>query len=190
MNTALAATSSVPLSCPSLGTPVFSLERARAGLAAEDLPRFGEDRWDLAGMDHGESGFGLSVHWGVIDQPLRDGVKRAAWALINIPAPEAITLNIRARARSRLAPATLKNIFKAWKAFARWLAVREVAALNEVTPEMLAQYADVLRTRDVCHPAKRTEAFDLTRLWAYGPFLMPGDRLVQPPWGRPGGLGV
>ncbi|MGW6508916.1 hypothetical protein ACWGCP_15390, partial [Streptomyces niveus] len=186
MSTAPLPATWLQMVCPLPDTPLFPLERARPGASAADLPRFADDRWDLAAMEHGESGFGLSHHWGLVEQPLREGVKRAAWALINIPAPDALTQKITSTARSRLAPATLKNIFKAWKLFARWLSAHQVTTLCEVTVELLAQYADVLRDKDVCHPAKRNEAFELTRLWAYSPFLMPCDRLVRPPWEEPG----
>ncbi len=44
---------------PDPGTVVFPLERARPGTRDTDLPIFGDLRWQLAALDHGESGKAL-----------------------------------------------------------------------------------------------------------------------------------
>ncbi|MFF1657762.1 hypothetical protein [Streptomyces sp. NPDC058255] len=56
---------------------------------------------------------------------------------------------------------------------------RQVHRLQDVDTALLEELV-AARARGVRH--NRRELYELTRAWAYAPFLLPCDRLVMPPW--------
>lgn len=161
---------------------VFPAERARPGLGEEEVPRFGDERWQLAAMDHSESSATLAFDWTTVPEPLRTGLKRAAWALINIATPQALLSRYGSSARARLSPASVLKTVQAWKFFALWLHERHVHRLDQVDQALMEEYAHGLTGRGIGHGQAGQEMFCLSRLWAYGLFLPPGHRLPTPPW--------
>lgn len=158
--------------------------RIRPGTPAHQLPRFADLRWPLHLLDHLEHGPVLHHNWELTPTPLRFSLMRAGWAVLNLPAPAAMVAT-RAAARTHLAPGTLVNTFGSWRLLAKWLAEHSLTRLSDVQPADLEQYAAEVGAKYDWRVAIR-HTLEVTRLWAYAPFLLPEDRLVMPPWEEPG----
>ncbi|MFG2882827.1 hypothetical protein ACGFYV_11045 [Streptomyces sp. NPDC048297] len=177
---------------PAPDTPVFALDRARPGTAARDIPLFGDPTWNLAALSHGESTTNLSVVWDKEPTPLLLGLKRAGWALLNLPTPQSLLTGSRAATRERPAVATLRSVIRSWGYLARWLGTRPIGSLAEITPELMEEYATERGSQEIDRRVLIHELFSITRLWAFAPFLLPEDRIPMPPWENPevGGTGA
>ncbi|MFD9503446.1 hypothetical protein [Streptomyces sp. NPDC060035] len=166
---------------PGPGTVLFPPERMRPGIPPQDRPRFAAMRWPLGMLDHSESGEALSFGWDAVPSALRPGLMRAGWALLNLPTPEVLLHRSGSTSRPRLSPSSSFHTLQAWKRFAQWLEPH-CASLDQVTGPALEEYAQVLRLRYTGRTSAERDLFALLRLWAYAPFLPPGDRIPQPPW--------
>lgn len=171
---------------PSPDTPLFSMDRARPGTREDDLPRFGDLRWQLAVLDHSAAGRSQAVNWESFPRSLRAGFMRAGWAVINLPTPEVLLHRSGSSTRPRLSAGSLKRTFSAWRRFAQWLTQHQVTRLEQVDRRLLEKYPQFLAERGLTHGPVTTEMFAITRLWAYAPFLLPADRIPMPPWDGPG----
>jgi hypothetical protein len=157
--------------------------RIRPGTPTQGLPRFADLRWPLHLLDHLEHGPVLHHNWELTPAPLRDSLMRAGWAVLNLPAPDAMVAT-RAAARPHLAPGTLVNTFGSWRLLAKWLVENGLTRLADVTPAHLERYAAEVGAKYDWRIAVH-HLLEVTRLWAYTPFLLPEDRLVMPPWEEP-----
>ncbi|MEU9565535.1 hypothetical protein AB0D16_26505 [Streptomyces sp. NPDC048161] len=177
---------------PAPDTLVFALDRARPGTTAAEVPRLGDPTWNLAALSHRESTTNLSIVWDKEPTPLLPGLKRAAWALLNLPTPQSLLTESRAATRERPAVATLRSVIRSWGYLARWLGTRPIGALAEITPELMEEYATERGSQDIDRRVLIHELFSITRLWAFAPFLLPQDRIPLPPWENPevGGTGA
>ncbi|MGV9884839.1 hypothetical protein [Streptomyces sp. NPDC003006] len=175
---------------PMPDTPVFALDRVRPGATLADIPRFADPVWKLAALAHGEATTTLSVVWGTVPELLRPGLMRAGWALLNFPTPQPLLVGSRSNTRERPAIPTLTRVLRSWGDFARWLGSRAARSLNEITPELMAEYATVRGEQGTCRTVIMHELFSITRLWAFAPFLLPEDRIPMPPWENPEGGGT
>jgi hypothetical protein len=171
---------------PASDTPIFPLHRARPGTAEAGIPRFGELRWQLAALEHGQSGRTQAVNWETFPASLRVGFMRAGWAVINIPTPTVLLRRPGSSTRPQLSAGSLQRTFRAWRFFAAWLSQRQVCQLHQVDRPVLLDYPQVLHGRGLTPAAAAIEMFAITRLWAYAPFLLPADRIATPPWDEPG----
>jgi len=180
------ARDAVRLIDPAPGTLVFPLDRARPGIREADLPRFGEPRWQLAALDHAESGKTLGINWEEFPSSLRAGFMRAGWAVINVPTPGVLLHRSGSSTRPRLSPGSLQRTFRAWKFFAGWLTGHQICRLDQTGQRLLEEYPQALRDRGLARAAVTLEMFTITRLWAYAPFLLPEDRIPMPPWDQAG----
>ncbi|MDK9498682.1 hypothetical protein QEZ40_003875 [Streptomyces katrae] len=171
-----------PLVNPAPDTPVFTLDRARPGATDADIPRFADPIWNLAALAHGEATTTLSIVWENFAVPLRPGLMRAGWALLNLPTPQPLMADSRAATRERPAVTTLTRVIRTWSYFARWLASRSVRSLDEITRDLMTEYATERGGLGTCRMVIVHELFSITRLWAFAPFLLPEDRIPVPPW--------
>jgi hypothetical protein len=171
---------------PALDTPIFPLHRARPGTQQGDIPRFGQLRWQLAALEHGQSGRTLAVNWETFPALLRTGFMRAGWAVINIPTPAVLLRRPGSSTRAQLSAGSLQRTFRAWRFFASWLSGREVCHLHQADRSVLQDYPQALRQRGLTPAAAAIEMFAVSRLWAYAPLLLPADRIATPPWDGPG----
>ncbi len=171
---------------PDPGTVVFPLERARPGTRDTDLPIFGDLRWQLAALDHGESGKALGINWEEFPSSLRAAFMRAGWAVINIPTPAVLLQRQGSSTRPRLSPGSLRRTFQAWGFFAHWLSGHQISRLDQVDRQLLEEYPQALAGRGLARGTVTLEMFAVTRLWAYAPFLPREDRMVMPPWDEAG----
>ncbi|MCJ0875514.1 hypothetical protein [Streptomyces sp. AP-93] len=167
---------------PAPNTPVFTLDRARPGATDADVPRFADPIWNLAALRHGEATTTLSIVWENFPVPLRPAFMRAAWALLNLPTPLPLMADSRAATREHPAAATLTRGIRTWSYFARWLESRSVRSLDEITRDLMTEYAAERGALGTCRTVIVHELFSITRLWAFAPFLLPEDRIPMPPW--------
>jgi hypothetical protein len=72
---------------PAPETLVFPAGRAQPGYPAGEIPRFGADLWQLAGLDHRHTAASVAIRWERFPLPLRAAFKRGCWLLINMPTP-------------------------------------------------------------------------------------------------------
>lgn len=177
---------------PAPDTPIFALDRARPGTTAADVPRLDDATWNLTALSHGESTTNLSIVWDKEPTPLLPGLKRAAWALLNLPTPQSLLTESRAATRERPAVATLRGVIRSWGYLARWLGTCSIGSLAEITPELMEEYATERGSQDIDRRVLIQDLFSITRLWAFAPFLLPEDRVPMPPWENPevGGTGA
>ncbi|MFJ5817487.1 hypothetical protein ACIQGT_26845 [Streptomyces sp. NPDC093108] len=73
-----------------------------------------------------------------------------------------------------------------FRKFAQWLEERDITQLADVDQGVLTGYAQYLSEKGWTDPHDERQLFNLTRVWAYAPFLLPEDRLAMPPWEDPG----
>ncbi|MFJ9756661.1 hypothetical protein [Streptomyces sp. NPDC101149] len=161
---------------------VFPRQRVRPGMPDEELPRFRDTRWPLSFLNHGETVNSSIIEWARCPESFRASMMRGAWAVLNMPAPEALLRMVR---RTVLSPDSLRKVFAEWIAFASWLDGQGITAISDVTSEDMDEYTRHLRGkgRSWAHDARTLN--NLSRLWAYAPYLQPQDRLAMPPWEEP-----
>ncbi|MFF5781793.1 hypothetical protein ACFY7Y_33370 [Streptomyces virginiae] len=163
---------------------VFPPARVRRGVEMEVLPRFADDRWQFAYLDQRETTRSSAIRWSTFPAPLRASFKRLAWALVHIPTPPALMDQRASVTRSVVTPATMILTVRSWQNFADWADRRSITRLDRVSREDLEHFATTLTDRKGAGADERV-LFALTRAWAYAPFMLPGDRLVMPPWAEP-----
>ncbi|MFF0626735.1 hypothetical protein [Streptomyces sp. NPDC004296] len=172
----------LPLVDPAPDDLVLPASRIRPGTDLSELPRFGDMTWTYSHLDASETEYGKSVKWGKFPAVTRDSLRRIAWAMFNLPTPEALLTSAR---RGVLSVSSYNHVFKAWLVFAHWMDKRDFTSLTDISREDLEEFAQELRQ------AGRTWQYDyrvlnsVSRLWAYAPHLLPQDRLVMPPWEEP-----
>ncbi|SDC65633.1 integrase [Actinokineospora iranica] len=165
---------------------VLPATSVRPGVSPEGLPRFGDDIWQLAFLIGKDTTTSSALRWDKFPAVFRDNFKRLAWAVINIDTPEAILARPGSTSRARLRGSSLTHTVKAWKAFAAWLITRRITRLSDVTASTLADYAVSLREAKRTRNYSARQLLALTRIWAYAPYMLPGDRLPMPPWDEHG----
>ena len=52
-----------PIVAPATGALVYPPGRSRPGYPPADIPRYGQDRWQLAGLDHKQTALSKPVGW-------------------------------------------------------------------------------------------------------------------------------
>ncbi|MBT2527496.1 hypothetical protein J7E91_19220 [Streptomyces sp. ISL-99] len=170
---------------PATDAPVFPVERARPGFPAPQIPLFSAMRWQLAGLHHRETNTAQAIGWEDFPPRLLGTFKRAAWALLNLPTPPVLLTRPHSTFRPRISASTVATTLVGWRRFAYWLADQGITGLDAVDSALLRAYADQLPRRR--HRTTRSEyLLSLTRLWAFAPHLLPGDRLSMPPWDEDG----
>ena len=162
--------------------PFLAPDRLPDTVYAEAVSRFGDLRWDLSPLDTNDHQVHDSLNWQLFPLPLRSSFRRAGWALVNLPTPDALLESRTARRRKWLHPASMRNVVGQWCQLAQWLLAHDITRLCAVTVEDLADYAvDVTRSKISATTAtNRLAAVSL--LWAFAPHLPPGDRIPMPPW--------
>lgn len=169
---------------PGPDEPLFALHRARPGTRQQDLPRFGHPRWDLGLLNHTEAPIRHTVDWALVPERFCPAIKRAGWAVLNLPTPQVIR---ERHSSSRLVPSasTVRHAIRGWQRFTQWLDDHGIRTLSQVTEEHLEQFAAAERCVGRTWAADGRTLSDLSRLWGFAPYLPPQDRLAMPPWERP-----
>src|SRR5258708_17631333 len=140
----------VPASAPFAGT-----DRLPEGTSPADLSRYGDATWDLFPV------------------PLRASFKRAGWALVNLPTPEAL-LERAATCRARQpGTATIASTAEHWGRYAAWLDGRGITRLADVDAACHREWAAHVARLPV---ASRTPGLALNAvsgLWGTPPHRPP-----------------
>ncbi|WP_392756808.1 hypothetical protein [Streptomyces sp. LN590] len=186
MNGSTTAQGAVVLVNPAPTTPVVPAHRLRPGLRAEEVCLFGHLRWELAQFEHKDTTSTKAFLWSNFPTGLRDSFMRIAWAFINIPTPDVIHERLGSRSRSVVAASSVMTALTGFRKFARWLDKRGITQIADIDQAVLTEYAQYLGEKGWTDPHDERQLFNLTRVWAYAPFLLPADRLVMPPWDDPG----
>jgi hypothetical protein len=88
------------------------------GTSPVDLSRYGDATWDLAQLSRRQHEPARHINWNLFPVPLRASFKRAGWALVNLPTPEALLEREAAcRARQR-GTATIASTAEHWRRYA------------------------------------------------------------------------
>jgi hypothetical protein len=167
---------------PHPGALVLPGQWVRPGTNQSDLPRFGDNSWQLAYLSVKDTATSVPLRWMTFPAEFRDTFKRLTWALINIATPDVILSRPWSTTRARLTASSLSHTVKAWKRFADWLLTQRITRLAEVSTGTLADYATALREAERTRNYAARQLLALTRLWAYSPYLLPEDRIPMPPW--------
>lgn len=166
--------------CPPPDAPVVRHQRPRLGLGPDDVPRYGDDRWDLAPFVHTPSRrHEHVVNWlRIADLVRREAARQYLYA----------RLNERLEPRARLlAPSSAVNHLRCVRRFFehlddRWGGI----ALTEVDEAVYARYLTELR-----QPKRAAAALAVASqsvlvqavksLWSFREH-MPADALCVEPW--------
>ncbi|MFI7103124.1 hypothetical protein ACIBK8_27660 [Streptomyces sp. NPDC050161] len=186
MSSGTSAQDAVDLVNPGPTTPVVPAHRLRPGLHEEEVCLFGHLRWELAHLEHKDTTGTKAFLWSNFPEALRDSFMRIAWALINIPTPDVLHARLGSRSRAVISASSVMTALTGFRKFAKWLEKRGITQTAEIDQGALSEYAEHLGEKGWTDPHDERQLHALTRVWAYAPYLLPGDRLVMPPWEDPG----
>ena len=149
---------------------------------AESVSRFGDLRWDLSPLNTNDHQVHDCLNWQLFPLPLRASFRRAGWALVNLPTPEALLESRNAHRRKWLHPASMRNVVGQWCQLAQWLLARNITELGALTVDDLADYAVEVGRLGISTTTAGNRLAAVTLLWGFAPHLPPGDRIPMPPW--------
>jgi integrase len=162
--------------------PVAPAGRLPDGTEPGCLSRFGDDIWDLSPLARREHEPGRRINWASFPPVLRSGFKRAGWALITLPTPEALLERAATSRVEHPSTATIAAVTEQWRRYAAWLASRGITGLAEIDAACHEEWAAHL-ARLPGSNRTRSRALDaVSTLWGFAPHLPPGDRIPMPPW--------
>jgi hypothetical protein len=151
-----------------------------AGLRA--VSRFGDDSWDLSPLARRENEPGRRINWATFPPTLRDSFKRAGWALITLPTPEALLERAATSRVEHPSAGKIASVTEHWRRYAIWLEGLGIITLADVDAVSHEEWAAHL-ARTPAANRTRGQALDaVSTLWGYAPHLPPGDRIPMPPW--------
>jgi hypothetical protein len=146
------------------------------------VSRFGDDAWDLSPLARREHEPGRRINWATFPVALRDSFKRAGWALITLPTPEALLERAATSRVEHPSAGTIASVAGQWRRYATWLDGLGITALADVDAVSHEEWAAHL-ARTPAANRTRGQALDaVSTLWGYAPHLPPGDRIPMPPW--------
>ncbi|MFE5374101.1 hypothetical protein [Streptomyces mirabilis] len=170
------------LADPASDAVVLPVHRVRPGTPVSALPRLRDNIWQLSYLDHLDTASSCTFSWWDVPEALRGSLKRIAFAVLNLPAPAVLLERGATSTRPTLSASSVLKMLRAWRDFARWLDERQLHRLEDVDRALLEEYGQLVARRVRGVRQNRRELYELTRAWAYAPFLLPRDRLVMPPW--------
>ena len=86
------------------------------------VSRFGDDMWDLSPLARREHEPGRRINWATFPPALRGSFKRAGWALITLPTPEALLERAATSRVEHPSAGTIAAVTEQWRRYATWLA--------------------------------------------------------------------
>lgn len=178
---------------PSRGDPGDEawLIPADSPVAPRDLPdsaapgtasRFGDDAWDLSPLARREHEPGRRINWATFPPALRDSFKRAGWALITLPTPEALLERAATSRVEHPSAGTIASVAEHWRRYATWLDGLGITALTDVDAASHEEWAAHLARTSAANRTRGQALDAVSTLWGYAPHLSPGDRIPMPPW--------
>jgi hypothetical protein len=162
--------------------PVAPAGHLPDGTGPGRLSRFGDDIWDLSPLARREHEPGRRINWASFPPVLRGSFKRAGWALITLPTPEALLERAATSRVEHPSTGTIAAVTEQWRRYATWLAARGIAGLAEVDAACHEEWAAHLARQPAANRT-RAQALDaVSTLWGFAPHLPPGDRIPMPSW--------
>jgi hypothetical protein len=162
--------------------PVAPAGRLPDGTGPDRLSRFGDDIWDLSPLARREHEPGRRINWVTFPQPLRSSFKRAGWALITLPTPEALLERAATSRVEHPSSGTIAAVTEQWRRYAAWLASRGIIRLAEVDVARHEEWAAHVARLPAANRTRSRALSAVSVLWGYAPHLPPGDRIPMPPW--------
>ena len=167
----------VPASAPFAGTDPLPEGTSPAGLS-----RYGDATWDLSPLSRRQHEPARRINWDLFPVPLRASFKRAGWALVNLPTPEAL-LERAATCRARQpGTATIASTAQHWRRYAAWLTGRGITRLADVDAVCHGEWAAHVARLPVAGRTRGLALNAVSVLWGMAPHLPAADRVPMPPW--------
>jgi len=126
--------------------PFATQDRLPDGVSTHELSRFGDQRWYYTVLSRRKTEVSRTVNWADFPETLRESFRRAGWALVNLPTPDALLERAATCRVEWPRPGTMEQVFAGWRRFAGWLADRGTTGLHEVSEDVLVDYAAHVRT--------------------------------------------
>ena len=162
--------------------PIAPTGRLPDRTGPERVSRFGDDVWDLSPLARREHEPGRRINWATFSPALRGSFKRAGWALITLPTPEALLERAATSRVEHPSAGTIAAVTEQWRRYATWLAARGITGLGEVDPVCHEQWAAHVARLPAANRTRTQALAAVSTLWGYAPHLPPGDRIPMPPW--------
>jgi hypothetical protein len=162
--------------------PVAPAGRLPDGTDPGSLSRFSDDMWDLSPLSRREHEPGRRINWATFPPELRGSFKRAGWALITLPTPEALLERAATSRVEHPSAGTIAAVTEQWRRYATWLASRGITRLAEVDAACHDQWAAHLARLRAANRTRSQALSAVSTLWGFAPHLPPGDRIPMPPW--------
>ena len=155
----------------------------RTAPARRACPGSATTTWDLSPLARREHEPARRINWDLFPVALRGSFKRAGWALVNLPTPEAL-LERAATCRARASRHRHhRRIAEHWRRYAAWLAGRGITRLAEVDAACHERVGRARRTASRPRTAPAAQALNaVSMLWGFAPHLPAADRIPMPPW--------
>ncbi|MFJ9530500.1 site-specific integrase [Streptomyces cyaneofuscatus] len=147
---------------------------------------YADDIWSLAPLIANPSVSRPVLDWARFPGKARQQAQLAAWMMINTPLPASVLAGHPAW-RSRLGPHGIHDTVLRWRRFALWLGGQGRAGLDEVTDDVLVDWAGHLaRQPGAGRSAVTKDLIAVTRWWAFDASGPAPSRMAMPPWHRMG----
>jgi hypothetical protein len=146
------------------------------------VSRFGDDVWDLSPLARREHEPGRRINWATFPPALRGSFKRAGWALITLPTPEALLERAATSRVEHPSAAAIAAVTEQWRRYATWLASHGVTHLSEVDGACHEEWAAYLARLPAANRTRSQALAAISTLWGFAPRLPPGDRIPMPAW--------
>jgi hypothetical protein len=162
--------------------PVTPAGRLPDETGPDCVSRFGDDIWDLSPLSRRQHEPGRRINWATFPPALRGSFKRAGWALITLPTPEALLERAATSRVEHPSTGTIAAVTEQWRRYATWLASRGITCLAEVDAACHDEWAAHLARLPAANRTRSRALSAVSTLWGYAPHLPPGDRIPMPPW--------
>jgi hypothetical protein len=162
--------------------PAASAWRLPDGTGPGRVSRFGDDMWDLSPLARREHEPGRRINWATFPPALRGSFKRAGWALITLPTPEALLERAATSRVEHPSAGTIAAVTEQWRRYATWLTGQGITRLAEVDAARHDEWAAHLARLPAANRTRSQALAAVSTLWGFAPHLPPGDRIPMPPW--------
>jgi integrase len=161
--------------------PVYPVDQAPS--PKDSIPLFGDDVWPVRFFSNNPSMQNVQIHWRTFPQQYVEHFRLAVWALFNVPVPHELLAQRAGPMVSTLSALRIYHNAVDYRMLGRWLEARGVEAVSDLTPMVMADYAEHLRTdRRVARGTAVNHLTAITRLWVVG-LQIPQLALAGiPPW--------
>lgn len=161
---------------PSLTAPVYEVSRCRPDYPHEHVPLYGNDRWDLRGLQPPHASAAI-VNFERAPKAWVGPIRRALWSMLNVDNDHE-GANGRAR---RPAGATVHRAGGFAIAFANWAVQAGASSPLSIDDELYEDFAAALRITQASRPYRENQLRTLSDLALAGERIW-GLALPRPPW--------